>query len=110
MAKKRPSIEVTLDEKLAKIKVKMKHAELINARVLQRIIREIQRERRLALKRIIYASKLTDKDYEEKFNTKKKGDTDGGRRRKESPGRKTGETREDDRGVSELAREISGKL
>ena len=104
MAKKKqpPRIVIDLGEDLVTIKVTMRGAEKINARILTRIIREIQRTRRLELKKLIHKVKLTKDDYAKKYK-----ETKDGRR---SSGGNDGEDGGNDRSIDELAKEIVGKL
>jgi len=63
----RPRIVVDIDPETLAIDVKLTEAKIINARVLQRVIREITRTRKLELKKIIYKDRLAPEDYAEKF-------------------------------------------
>ena len=103
---KSPRVVITLDENTNAITVKMRKPERINARILQRMIREIQRQRKVELKKLIYKEKLEPKNYEQKFG---KEEEDEGRE-EEGPGREAREAGGESTEVSRLADEIAGKL
>ena len=101
-----PSITVTYGKEMSDITVTIQDAAKINAKVLQRTIRQITRQRKIELKKIIYADTLSPEDFNEKFKEK----DDGNRRVPEKDGRDIGEAGGDDSSIEQLAEKVRREL
>ena len=111
MAKKKekatvPQIIVTYGKEMTDINVVIHDAAKINARILQRTIRQITRQRKIELKKIIYKDALSPEDFNKKFKEK----ADGNRRVSEKDGRDNEEAGGDDSSIGRLAEEVGRKL
>ena len=101
-----PQITVTYGKEMTDITVVIQDAAKINARVLQRTIRQIQRQRKIELKKLIYADTLSPENFNKKFKEK----TDGNRRISEKDERDNEEARGDDTSIERLAEKVGRKL
>ena len=101
-----PRIVIDYGEGMTDITVTITGAEKINAKILQRTIRQITRQRKIELKKIIYATKLSPENFKEKFEEK----ADGNRRVSEKDGRDFGKATGDDLSVEQLAEEAGRQL
>jgi hypothetical protein len=104
-----PRIIVDIAEDLVTINITMRRPEKFNARLLQRIIRDMQRQRRIELKKILNKAKLKKEDFNKKYSTE--GESDGRRQKREQAGAgEAEETRGDDPDISRLAEEVGREL
>lgn len=104
--KENSQIIVDYGETMTDIKVAIRGAAKINARILQRTIREITRQRKVELKKLIYADRLDAKDFAAKFKEK----ADGTGRISEENGRDSTKAAGDDLSVEQLADEVGRKF